>query len=290
MSSHKKSYKGARPKNKFSKYGKPQRRLTNKRRKTKIPDEVKEISTTHNLGIYTALSIYRNKISLEDAIAQKKEKDIRKEKAQKMCDAHPEITLALACSLIKDNISIEEHRQQKLTLEKKRLDKEMQKKLKMQNDNLQKDAFSQLSKYMEKDSIVVIEKYKNKYQTVRIKNFTPYEFFAADRKDNIEKIHRLEIKYMYERSIQKTLKKFIMVDKDVQRKRLKPTHSRDGRFSFSKEMLQQGNEVILSLHEGEMLRGTILWSTPYDIMLNLANNRVWVFQHAVANCSLMRKA
>ncbi|MEX2665948.1 hypothetical protein [Candidatus Uabimicrobium amorphum] len=290
MSSPKKNFKSSKPKGRFSKHKGKKRFDNNKKKKTRIPTEVKEIATKHGLGIYTALSVHREKISLEDAIAQKKEKEARKEEAQKICEAYPDITLALACSLVKENISIEKYKEQKRVLEQKRLDKEMQKKKKMQSDDAQKAAFEQLTKYTEKDTILVIEKYKNKYQTVRIKDFTPYEFFAADRKDNIEKIHRLEIKYMYERAVQKTLKKFVMVDKDIQRKRLKPTHGREGRFKFPEEMLQKGNEVILSLHEGEILRGTILWATPYDIMLNLANNRVWVFQHAVTDCMLMRKA
>lgn len=294
VSSPKKNFKSSKPKGRFSKpKGKKHFNKKNNhhnKKKTRIPVEVKEIATKHGLGIYTALSVHREKISLEDAIAQKKEKEARKEKAQKICEAHPDITLALACSLVKENISIDEYKEQKRVLEQKRLEKEMQKKKKMQSDDAQKEAFEQLTKYMKKDTILVVEKYKGKYQTVRIKDFTPYEFFAADRKDNIEKLHRLEIKYMYERSVQKTLKKFIMVDKDIQKKRLKPTHGREGRFKFSDEMLQKGNEVILALHEGEILRGTILWATPYDIMLNLANNRVWVFQHAVTDCMLMRKA
>ena len=103
VSSPKKNFKSSKPKGRFSKpKGKRfNSKNNNNKKKTRIPVEVKEIATKHGLGIYTALSVHREKISLEDAIAQKKEKEARKEKAQKICDAHPDITLALACSLVK---------------------------------------------------------------------------------------------------------------------------------------------------------------------------------------------
>ena len=269
----------------------PNKRFKKNNRKSHISPKVKFLAREHGLGMYDALAVHKKKITLEQALINKQEKEERKKVAMEICSKHPNIELPLACHLVKENLSVEEYFERKKQIEIKKVQKEQQKKEKMQKDMSQEKAFAKLSQYVEKKTSLVIEKYKNKEKTVQIRDFTPYEFsIKHPYKEVYDKIHRLEIKYMYSKNIQKTVKKFIMFDKSLQKKRLKPTHGKEGRFRFSENDLNEGNEVMLALHEGEMLRGKIIWSTPYDIMLNLANNKIWVFRHAVNDCMVLKRS
>lgn len=270
--------------------GKPAQRFTKKnKRRAKVPSQVRELANEHGLSIAVAFKVFQNTIPLEEALAEKQSKEVRKQQAQQMCEQYKEINFALACLLLKENITPEEHfaRQKERQNKQKEIDREKQQRM-LQDEN-QKPAFAKLQEYCEQKTPLCLAKYGAKSLEGIISDFTPYEFdFLAD--DKIFRIHRLEIKYFCKQSNFKLLQKMIPVDKSIRKKKLRPSHKPDGRYQFPPGVLEKDKDVILALHEGEIVRGTIVWFTNYDIMLKVGKTEVWVFRHAVTDCGQARRA
>ncbi len=260
---------------------------SNKKR-LRIPQEVRDISREHNLPIFTSLLVYKEKVTLEEVLQQKKEKEERKQEARKICAKHRSINLALACLLVKENMTAEDFFAKRKAREEKKREKEQKQKLSMKEDNSQEKAFQTLTEHIKREREIVLMRYEKGAISGALKDFTPYDFLFSTQ-SSLKKIHRLEIKYMYEKSEEKGLDKMIMYDKGVQKQKLRPSHGPDGRYHFSQSVLQNGTEVMIILHQGEILRGIIEWFTPYDILLKVGSKKVWVFRHAVVNCSALRR-
>lgn len=259
--------------------------------KRKIPPAVKELSQQHGLLLAAAFKVSRGLMTLEQALQEKAVSEERKQKASAICQQHPKINFALACLLIKENKTPEDYFAQKKERALLRVEKEKQKKERMRQDDNQSPAFSMLETYRCDKVSLELAMYDGKTLVGVIEDFTPYEFYFQPKGEQKKmSIHRLEIKYLCTEQEAPLVKKMMMVDKTIQAKKMHPTLGREGRYKFPEGLLKSGNEIILALHEGEIMRGPIVWCTPYDIMLQVGKQRVWIFCHAVTECALARKA
>lgn len=258
------------------------------KKRRKVPPQVLEIARQHNLPMTMAFKVSRQLISLEDAIKQNQEKEARKNEAKAICEKYPKIDFALACLLLKDKITPEDflkRRQEKQALQR---EKELEKRKMMQEDSEQVKAFEALTGYSENKTPLQLQKYGGKFEDGILEDFTPYEFYFATNKCLL-KIHRLKLKYFYEQSAAAAIKKSVFIDKGIKEKKQKPSYGPEGRYKFPEGLLKEGNEIILALHEGEMIRGKVVWSTSYDILLDVNKQKIWVFRHAVIDCTLTRR-
>lgn len=258
------------------------------RRKPPIPPAVKSVAEQNQLPVGTAFKIVRGEITLEQALADKQIKEERKQKAKQLCEHFPDINFALACLLVKDNITPEQYFAKKLEHYSKQQAKDQLKKQRMQGDNKQTPAFTTLAQYCTDKVAIELALYNQKFCEGLIKDFTPYEFVFA-MGENTDKIHRLSMKYFCLQQDAAAIKKLIMIDKAILKKNLRPSHKAEGRYQFAEGVLQEKNEIILALHEGEIIRGAVLWSTPFDIMLRVGKYPIWVFRHAVIDCTQSKR-
>lgn len=268
---------------------KPRRGVAPYKKRKKAPPQVLEIVNEHHISVAMAFKVHTGIFTLEQAKMLYKEKEERREAAKKICEKYKSIDFALACLLVKQNISPEqflERKKQRQNLEK---EKELQKQNRMKEDNTQEKAYQALLRYCENKTVLQLQRYGGKTQDGVIENFTPYEFYFATQK-GVRKIHRLKIKYFCEEKVAAPVKKMVFIDNGIQQKKLRPSYGPEGRYKFPEGILQDGNEILLALHEGEMIRGKIIWFTPYDMLLQVGKYEVWVFRHAVVDCTLAKRA
>jgi sRNA-binding regulator protein Hfq len=259
--------------------------------KRNLPAAVKELLEQYGLAVTAAFKVSRGAMTLEQALAEKKIKDERAQKAQTICQQYPRINFALACLLLKENKTPEDYFAHKKVHAQQRIEKEKQKKETMSHDEGQSPAFTALEAYRQDKVVLDLAMYDGKTRQGILLDFTPYEFYFLPKgEERSIRIHRLELKYFCSEQESPSLKKMMMIDKAIQGKKLLPTFGREGRYKFAENMLKAGNEIMVALHEGEIMRGLILWSTPYDILLQVGKQRVWIFCHAVTDCALARKA
>jgi sRNA-binding regulator protein Hfq len=81
----------------------------------------------------------------------------------------------------------------------------------------------------------------------------------------------------------------IIIDKNTYEKKLRPSYGKKGRYQFPEGVLQEGNEIMLALHEGEIIRGKIVWYTNYDIFLQMGKKHLWIFRHSVIDSAMTSK-
>lgn len=169
----------------------------------------------------------------------------------------------------------------------KKKDISIKKKQKMQKDSQQLPAYQTLEKYCREKTPLELALYGGTCLKGILKEFTPYEFYFHAEKKELE-IHRLQIKYFYLKGHSALVQKWVMIDTSIQRKKADPSCKTLERYQFPEGMLQNDAEIMLALHEGEMIRGTVLWFTAYDIMLKANKCSIWIFRHAIADCVLLK--
>ena len=260
-----------------------------KKPKRSVPAPVKELAQLHNITVSTAFKIYRNELTPEQAIDEDIAKEERKREAEEMCAKHPNLNLALACLLVKQKITPEEFYAQKEERKQRLLQKDTRQKQKMQEDESQRPAYDMLEFYCQQQTPLVLVNYGLRSWHGTLKDFTPYEFLFV-KEDVPQKLHRLETKYFYAEEDAAIVEKWIVMDKSIQKKKMRAAYKPDKRYKFPEGILQEGAEIMLALHEGEMIRGRIIWFTPYDILLEISKNaKIWIFRHAAWECALLRR-
>ena len=134
--------------------------------------------------------------------------------------------------------------------------KRMRQKEKMQKDRQQAPAYEEFARYCREKTQLVLGLYDGKIYTGAMEDFTPYEFIFHEGKTE-KMIHRLKIKYLMEKKHQRGIEKAVLVDQQTRNKKLQPSENPKKRFQFPDDALAVGREIILGLHEGEMVRGVV---------------------------------
>lgn len=253
-----------------------------------MPAQVKELMKQHNLSARAAFRVSKNVWTIEQALADDAIRTERRRKAEEMCKQYPGINISLACYLLKSNITPEQFLEQRKNRIQKHFDRKIQQKHKMGEDESQKIAFETLAKFAEQKTELELARYGQQIQSGTLKEFTPYEFiFVTDGQDT--EIHRLKLKYCYEKRYSEIIKKWVMVDKSILKRKLRPAYRPINRYVFPEGILQKNAEIMLALHEGEMIRGKVIWFTPYDILLQANKAEIWIFRHSIVECALIKK-
>ncbi|MFT4627514.1 MAG: sRNA-binding regulator protein Hfq [Myxococcota bacterium] len=107
--------------------------------------------------------------------------------------------------------------------------------------------------------------------------------------DGVEtEIHKLEVKYGYEPTLWKKVRKAVRSDKALSKDPKAPATRPQDRYSCSDRRmygyLDSSREVAVTLLEGETLRGRVLWFSRYEFGLEVKGGvEVTIFRHALAN-------
>lgn len=118
---------------------------------------------------------------------------------------------------------------------------------------------------------------------------TAYQFgFAADTGEEI--VHKLLVMYAYAPDDWKAVKKGVKADKKLAPGDAAPAARPQDRYSCSDKRLfgylDKGTEVMVTLLDGETMRGTITWFGRYEFGLKLRTEAdVTVFRHSLKDAS-----
>ena len=109
--------------------------------------------------------------------------------------------------------------------------------------------------------------------------------FTRDGADAPEEIHKLQIKYAYAPTAWKRLRKCLKSDKRLVEKGLGPVERPQNRYSCSDKRLfrymDAGDEVSVTLLEGETIRGVVGWFGRYEFGITIRDAEVVIFRHAL---------
>ncbi|HON44439.1 MAG TPA: hypothetical protein P5543_00130 [Planctomycetota bacterium] len=251
---------------------------------------VQELAKQHNIHCLIAAKLYKNEITLEQALQAEQERLNLFAKVQKLIAQYPEINVSLGYHIVRQFSTMEEYWAHKKEVEKRKEEKDLLKKIKMQKDAMQNKAFLWLEECIKSKEQIQLALYgKKEFLYGVLQDFTPYVFKLVVPK-GIQKIHRLSMKYFYFKKDEEFIKKWILIDKTIKAKKLHAERDKNKRFQFPENILVEGNEIMLGLHGGEMIRGKVLWFTPYDILLQTSKTIIWIFRHAIIECAIIRKA
>jgi sRNA-binding regulator protein Hfq len=118
---------------------------------------------------------------------------------------------------------------------------------------------------------------------------TAYQFaFATDGGEEL--VHKLLVMYAYGPDDWKAVKKGVKADKKVAPAEAAPAARPQDRYSCSDKRLfgylDKGTEVVVTLLDGETMRGTITWFGRYEFGLKLRTDAdVTVFRHSLKDAS-----
>lgn len=119
----------------------------------------------------------------------------------------------------------------------------------------------------------------------------PYTFRVAAEGTEPEDVHKLQAKYAYNPSDWKKVKKAVRQDKEVAKQPAEPAVRPQDRYSCSDRRLfgylDQGTEVVATLLDGDVLRGTVGWFSRYEFGLGVRGDiEVTVFRHSLHDLSV----
>jgi sRNA-binding regulator protein Hfq len=117
-----------------------------------------------------------------------------------------------------------------------------------------------------------------------------YEFVFTPDDAPAEPIHKLLVMYAYHPDQWKAVKKGVKVDKKAQVEAPTPAPRPQDRYSCSDKRLfgylDKQAEVLVTLLDGQTLRGTIVWFGRYEFGLRLRSDAdVTVFRHSLKDAS-----
>lgn len=110
--------------------------------------------------------------------------------------------------------------------------------------------------------------------------------FTIGEGDDAREIHKLEAKYAYDASAWKLVKKAVKTDKRIATEGRRPEVRPQDRYSCSDKRLfgylDRSVEVVATLLDGDVLRGTVSWFGRYEFGLMVKGGaEITVFRHAL---------
>ena len=95
-------------------------------------------------------------------------------------------------------------------------------------------------------------------------------------------IKKLNIKFIYELDVQKLINEAKKVDQQVQDEKIEPIKEIKERYKVPENFLIAGNNIKVTINEGEVFEGKIEWASKYEIKLKLLTcASVVLFKHAI---------
>lgn len=123
----------------------------------------------------------------------------------------------------------------------------------------------------------------------KVTQVDPYTFQFAEGDAEPTEIHKLEVKFSYDPADWKKVKKGVRQNKRQTERDTPAVHPQD-RYSCSDRRLfsylDRGVEVVVTLLDGDILRGRVAWFGRYEFGLILRTEvEVTIFRHALKNLS-----
>jgi len=213
-----------------------------------------------------AMAVALGRLSLNDAL----ERLQRQERVEKMMEEH-DLSRALATQIVIGHASLD------VVLARRRMKAHRE-------ENRLRSCLDQAKESGEPIAIAVHGKDKVRGTVVDV---APYAVTVIeDGADEPREIHKLQLKYAWDPSDWKKVRKGVRSDKERSKDPLPPIERPQDRYTCSDKRLfrymDDEVQVQATLLEGEVLRGTVTWFGRYEFgMLLKSDVPVTVFRHAL---------
>ena len=218
-----------------------------------------------------AMAVALGRVSLNDAL----ERLARQEKVQKMMDEH-ELSRALATQIVIGHASLE------TVLSRRR----------MQDHREQNRLRSCLETARLTGRPIALGLHGNSKITGTVDSVAAYSVTIApeDGGDPVE-VHKLQLKYAWDPRDWKRVRKGVRTDKTLSKEPRAPIERPQDRYTCSDKRLfrymDRAVPVMVTLLEGEQLKGTVSWFGRYEfgLLLKDGETEVTIFRHCLHDIS-----
>ncbi|MFK7930571.1 MAG: hypothetical protein AB8H79_20465 [Myxococcota bacterium] len=212
-----------------------------------------------------AMAVALGRVSLNDAL----ERLARQERVDKMMEAH-DLSRALATQIVIGHASLD------MVLARRRLKEH-------------REAFRLRSCLDEAKATAVpmtFELHNHEKATGVVTEIEPYSVSVTPEGGEPVEIHKLQLKYAWNPSDWKVIKKAVKVDKAMAKESVDPIARPQDRYTCSDKRLfrymDTKTQVQITLLEGEQFKGEIMWFGRYEFAVQLKGGaQITVFRHAL---------
>ena len=217
-----------------------------------------------------AMAVALGRVSLNDAL----ERLARQERVQKMMDAH-DLSRALATQIVIGHASLE------TVLSRRR----------MQDHREQNRLRSCLETARLTERPIALELHGKKKVVGTVQSVEAYAVMVQPEEGEPVEVHKLQLKYAWDPRDWKKVRKGLKHDKALSKEPRAPIERPQDRYTCSDKRLFRYMDrkvpVVVTLLEGEQLRGTVSWFGRYEFGMTLKDGEteVTIFRHCLNDIS-----
>ncbi|MCA9297923.1 MAG: hypothetical protein H6737_12850 [Alphaproteobacteria bacterium] len=208
-----------------------------------------------------AMAVAHGRMDLSEAL----ERMSRKDKVNRLVEDH-DLTRALATQVAMGHVDLE------IILRRRRLKEH-------RDENRDRSV-------LEVGNRLTLGLHGRRLVTGTVVDTSPYSVTIKPDDGEPEEIHKLQIKLAYSPDDWKRAKKAIRTDKNLAKSPREPIPRPQDRYGCSDKRLfsyvDRGEEIVVTLLEGEVVRGKVLWFSRYEIALQVRGETdIVVLRHAL---------
>lgn len=216
-----------------------------------------------------AMAVALGRVSLNDAL----ERLARQERVDKMMEKH-DLSRALATQIVIGHASLD------AVLARRRLKEHRE----------QNRLRSCLDRAKAIDAPLTLELHGKSRISGQISTIEAYSVTVTPDGGEATEIHKLQLKYAWNPSDWKAVKKAVKIDKALAAEPVDPIARPQDRYTCSDKRLfrymDSGDAVQVTLLEGEQIKGVVTWFGRYEFGLKLKGDvEITVFRHALHDLS-----
>ncbi|MBT3217660.1 MAG: hypothetical protein HN348_01095 [Proteobacteria bacterium] len=246
----------------------PQKPLV-KRRKgkdTNIRERAEELAAT-GMPFQMAMAVASGRLQLNDAL----ERMVQQDQVKRLMERH-DLSRALATQIAMGHADLD------TVLARRRMEEHRE-----QNRSRSKVVEASVTKVP-----VVLGLHGKRRITAVIDSVDSYTFQVIPEKGEVEEIHKLQLKYICGVDDYKQLRKVLRTNKALSKNPLEPVEKPQDRYSCGDrrlfQYLDRGKEVEITLLEGEIIRGVVVWFSRFEFCLRVRSRaNVVILRHALHN-------
>lgn len=236
---------------------------------TNVRARAEELVAT-GMPFQMAMAVASGRLQLNDAL----ERMVRQDQVLRMMERH-DLSRALATQIAMGHADLD------VVLARRRMDEH-----RTQNRGRSKLVEASVTKVP-----VVLGLHEKRRMTGVIDSVDSYTFRVIPEKGEEQEVHKLQLKYICGIDDYKHLRKVLRSDKILSKNPLPPIKRPQDRYSCGDKRLfqyfDQGTEVEVTLLEGEIVRGVVLWFSRFEFCLRVRSRaNVVILRHAVNNLTV----
>lgn len=256
--------------------------------KMEIHSRAEELANHEKIPIHIAKMILLGKFTLEEYQARQALKQQRCEQAEQLHCQHPEIALGTCYAICDQGMSVDEYLERREMNQAKR--KKWYREYLVQHSNDNQPLAQYLQRLRNRRVLLFVSLCNSKSLVGTVIGHTPYEIKFRTQQEQVLMIPKIDIKYFCRINYAEQVLALIKFVDIQQPPDLLSNNIPKTRYEIPNEFLEEGNNIQITLTEGEMFIGKIQWFSRYDIKIMLSFSpkaSILIFRHAIVSAQLV---